>query len=70
MKQNISLWLVIIIAGLFFTGCKQADNKLTDQEVSDGWVLLFDGKSLDGWRDFKGVPEQLLPLPGKQKREH
>lgn len=54
MKQKISLWLVIIITGLFFTGCKQGQNKLTDQEAADGWVLLFDGKTLNGWRDFKG----------------
>jgi hypothetical protein len=54
MKQKISLWLIIIITGLFFTGCKKADNKLTSQETAEGWALLFDGKSLDGWRDFKG----------------
>ncbi len=54
MKQKISLLLVIIITGLFISGCKQAENKLTEQEAADGWVLLFNGKTLDGWRDFKG----------------
>ena len=28
-------------------------NTLTAQETKDGWKLLFDGKSLDGWRVFK-----------------
>ncbi len=28
-------------------------NKLTDQEKADGWKLLFDGKTTDGWRNFK-----------------
>src|SRR5512133_2394980 len=54
MKQKIFLWLMILFPGLFFTGCMQDSNKLTDQEAQDGWVLLFDGKSLNGWRDFKG----------------
>ena len=54
MKQKISPWLVILIAGLLFSGCKQAQNKLSEQEAADGWTLLFDGKTLDGWRDFNG----------------
>jgi hypothetical protein len=27
----------------------RADNQLTPQEKADGWVLLFDGKSVGGW---------------------
>jgi hypothetical protein len=27
----------------------QAPNVLTAKEKADGWILLFDGKSLDGW---------------------
>ncbi len=54
MKQKTFLWLLVLIPGLFFTGCKQADNKLTTQEAEEGWVLLFDGESLDGWRDYHG----------------
>jgi hypothetical protein len=33
-----------------------ADNKLTKAEKSAGWELLFDGKSLDGWRTYKQKP--------------
>lgn len=28
-------------------------NTLTDQEREAGWKLLFDGKSTDGWRNYK-----------------
>jgi len=27
-------------------------NGLTEVEVADGWVLMFDGKSSDGWRGY------------------
>ncbi len=54
MRQKISLWFLILAAGIFYTGCRNAANKLTEQEAADGWVLLFNGKNLDGWRDFKG----------------
>ncbi|GAB3665599.1 DUF1080 domain-containing protein [Echinicola sediminis] len=30
------------------------DNTLTAAEKADGWKLLFDGTSLDGWRAFNG----------------
>lgn len=29
------------------------DNELTEQEKKDGWVLLFDGKSTEGWVGLK-----------------
>lgn len=29
------------------------DNELTDQEKKDGWILLFDGKTAEGWVGLK-----------------
>lgn len=54
MKQKIFLFSIILFAGLFLAACKETDNKLTPQEVEEGWKLLFDGKTMNGWRDFMG----------------
>ena len=34
-------------------------NILTDEEKANGWILLFDGKSFEGWRGLgrEGIPE-------------
>jgi hypothetical protein len=35
-----------------------ADNELTDREKSDGWILLFDGKAVDGWMTSSAQPSK------------
>ncbi len=34
-------------------------NRLTEEELAEGWILLFDGKTFDGWRGLgrEGIPE-------------
>ena len=37
---------------------EQTDNTLTPEEKEAGWVLLFDGESLDEWMADTGEPSQ------------
>ncbi len=48
--------LAAISASLLITAAGAADNTLTPDEKTGGWKLLFDGKSLAGWRPF-GEPQ-------------
>lgn len=54
MKQTRSIWALAAMATLAVTvsaqnGSGNTPNALTAQEQKDGWILLFDGKTLDKW---------------------
>ena len=48
--------VLLAIAGLVAPAAAQEHNTLTDAEREAGWRLLFDGRSLDGWRRYDGGP--------------
>lgn len=65
MKSFIPTLMLCIIA---FAGCKPGDRKTEGDQTAepasdetssttpsdDGWILLFDGQTMDGWRTFRG----------------
>ncbi len=76
MKKGI---FVVVVLAIAFTACKspvsknQPINTLTEEEKAAGWQLLFDGNTLNGWKEFNRdslsgewtVEDSLLVCNGK-----
>jgi len=57
-------FIATFLAGMGLMGCNPSstaimvnedrpiDNALTEKEMEEGWELLFDGQSADGWRGY------------------
>ena len=71
-KKIIAITLIIgIMTSL--SAFAQKDNTLTAAEKKDGWKLLFDGKTLNGWKMYQSKPadcwgakERRIVLQGKR----
>jgi len=47
--------LCCVFSGLFSSCGEGKQNTLTPGEIADGWQLLFDGETLNGWKDYNGT---------------
>lgn len=57
------IFILTIIASLAFSACNyesQGPNTLSKAEINEGWVLMFDGETSEGWRGYnkEGFPEK------------
>ena len=65
--KKYNLWSIVVL--VLFISCNSAtkkseqttvksdvvaENSLSDQEKSEGWQLLFDGETTNGWKNFNG----------------
>jgi hypothetical protein len=51
MKRILSVGLLLAVAGLLFAADdKPKPNTLTEKEIAEGWLLLFDGETTFGWQ--------------------
>jgi hypothetical protein len=81
MKKLITLsFALMTLVLLLLPACSQNVNKLSSKEKKDGWVLLFDGKDFNGWRQVNGkeMPKnwkiddeamEVFTVPGKEPGE-
>lgn len=74
MKKVTYLFLVLfllVLSGTISNGqqtMKQEDlnNKLTQKEIREGWQLLWDGKTSEGWRSYN---KEAFPATGWEMKD-
>lgn len=57
-KKIIAILGVVILLTSFMKDNQEKDNTLTKKEKKEGWVLLFDGTTMNGWRAYKNKEQE------------
>ena len=80
MRKTINLFLTVLVMTAVLGSCAATEkhNTLSATERAEGWELLFDGETLNGWRDYNGteltapwfVEDGLITAKGEGADEH
>jgi len=58
ISSTVKFCNMILMLSLPFITFAQNDNSISAAETTSGWKLLFDGKSLNGWRGYNNTSTQ------------
>jgi hypothetical protein len=74
MKQTFNFLAAATLTTLAVLFCvSTASAQLTEEQQKDGWVSIFDGKTLDGWKSnekYEGFEVKDGAIVGSGKRNH
>lgn len=55
MKRNVQLALILFFSLMISAPVFAKMNQLSKKEQKQGWILMFNGKNFDGWRQCNGT---------------
>tara|TARA_B100000900_G_C20586292_1_gene719727 strand:+ start:479 stop:1195 length:717 start_codon:yes stop_codon:yes gene_type:complete len=56
--MKIGIIVLAVLSLSLFWGCSESKNSLVSMDEGSGWISLFDGTTLQGWRGYNGVEIQ------------
>lgn len=66
MSKRLLCMAVLAVAGTLCAAAQTTPNTLSKQETAQGWKLLWDGKTADGWRS---VHSSTFPTTGWEMKD-